>query len=59
MIDFSTWGWPQWVIFGLTILSALIVTAKHGQPQKPYNMHSWIISTIINYWILIAGGFFS
>ncbi|MER9176204.1 hypothetical protein NKH72_21750 [Mesorhizobium sp. M0955] len=59
MIDVNTWGWPQWLMLGLTIMSALIVTAKHGQPQKPYNMNSWFISSIISYWILIAGGFFS
>lgn len=59
MIDVNTWGWPQWLMVSLTILSALIVTNRHGQAQKPYNMNTFFISAIIHYWMLVAGGFFS
>jgi hypothetical protein len=71
MMDFTaTWGWPQWAILVMMVLSLMIFASKHGDERletsgerkgKPerYNAFVAIIRFGIIMFILIAGGFFS
>lgn len=51
---------PQCIYIVLTILGLAGSLMKHGEPKTGNeNFITSFISTVIVYWILIAGGFFN
>lgn len=67
--DTGGWGWPQWIILFLLILSLAINANFHGKPRvhtsgpkagEPYTYDIWMALIRFGFWgfLLIAGGFF-
>jgi hypothetical protein len=51
-------NWPQYTYLGLVLFSLGVVVAKHGQPARPHNAFSTMISIGLGMWLLYMGGFF-
>jgi hypothetical protein len=45
--------WTLIAIYGLTIVSNLVDTAKHGQPRKPHDATTSALAAIIG--LILAG----
>lgn len=54
----TNWGWPQWTLLGLMLLSLIINCTSHGKPREPYNGFVSLIGFGLSMFILICGGFF-
>ncbi len=51
--------WPQIVFAGLMFINLGIALVKHGEPkEEKYNFFITLISVLLDFWILKAGGFF-
>ena len=50
--------WPQYVYLCLMLLGLGVVLAKHGEPQKNYNIWASLFADIIILGLLYFGGFF-
>ncbi len=52
-------GWPQVTMMIIMGANVGISLAKHGEPREGnYNFIITMISALLEYWILKAGGFF-
>lgn len=70
-MDFTaTWGWPQWTLLAVLILSLLYHCHRHGDPRvetqgerkgQPERFNGFVALTrfALLMFVLIAGGFFS
>lgn len=57
--DMATWGWPQWLMFGLYVLTTVLAAFIHGHRRT--GEHSFPVSLVtsaIGIFVLTAGGFF-
>lgn len=52
-------GWPQWTVIVLLILGVGIALATDGQPRSRQSFVTTLISSVIMWWLLWMGGFFS
>ena len=59
VVDFSTWGWPQWTMAGIMGLSLFTAAVFHGKPRLNYHIGVAFIDTCIFVAVLWFGGFFS
>jgi len=50
--------WPQITYVVLAMLGLGVNLAKHGEPQKPHNAYTSIISLALSITLLYFGGFF-
>lgn len=58
-VHYELWGWPQWIIIGLLLLSLFVNMANDGQPKKTtYSAGFALAEVAIWSMLLIAGGFF-
>ena len=51
-------GLPQIILMALFAINFCIVAAKHGQPQKNYDVRSTLLAAAIDIALLWWGGFF-
>lgn len=58
-IDYANWGWPQWVLLGLEVLTLAGYISLHGTPRKNYSIGIGIANFSVSMFLLICGGFFS
>lgn len=47
-----------YILIGLQILSLGIVMAKHGEPREAYNFWTYLVSCLIEWWLLYKAGLF-
>jgi hypothetical protein len=58
-IHTELWGWPQWTMISIAVLSALMVISMHGMPRTgTYNAVVTVLLTGLQIYILAKGGFF-
>ena len=59
-ISMAVWGWPQWTLFVLMIISLFAAAALHGKPREgEYNAFlGWFKAGLI-FFVLVCGGFYS
>lgn len=51
--------WPQWTYLILNLIGIGLVISNHGKPRTNENAYAWIISALIQFFILFKGGFFN
>lgn len=54
----ALWGWPQWLILGLSVFNVVVAISYHGEPRSAWSGPTMFVSTCITIWILWMGGFF-
>ena len=47
-----------YILIGLNILGLGIFMAKHGEPRKNYNFWDYLVSSLIEWWLLYKAGLF-
>lgn len=59
-IDFSAWGWPQWVYLGIVALGLVVAAITDGTPLRGNVQFSvQLLAAAITVVLLSFGGFFS
>lgn len=56
----ASWGWPQWVVVALELLSIVVHCSKNGEQKKgTYDGVNALLTAWFFFWVLSKGGFFN
>jgi hypothetical protein len=59
-LDTSTWGWPQWFMVAIWLLTAILGPFAHGRAKTGHHNYALDLMTVaITGFVLTAGGFFA
>lgn len=58
MIEFASFGWPQWVYLAWFVFGMIVTASKNGQYVKVRGGTQIVVSILILL-VLICGGFFA
>jgi hypothetical protein len=58
-IDVNAWGWPQYILFVLSIVTLASQVILHGKSRGEYNGWAAMADFLVGILLLSAGGFYS